>query len=815
MGLAFTDRDDIFVHVNPRLAEISGYTCPEMLGRSFCELLADQRDWPWIEERMRRRLVGIREVYEVRLHRKDGSHFWAEVNAVPFRDSSGEIVGSLATFSDITDRKEAFEALRRQREFLEQVIDTDSNLIFTRTREGVFTLANKALADLYQTTPGELLGRSLSELIADQEELEKILEVDRKVIDGGVVQVDREVAVRDPRSGETRWYQSIKRPLLSPDGREPQVLAVFSDVTERRRHENILRALVEATAGVTAQDFFRSLVRQLAHTLGTSFAMVAQLNERAPGRAQVLALWLKDHFVEAPDYEIAGTPSGEICGQELKLINGNLAELYPQDPAMSAYQIKSYIGAPVFSASGKPLGILAVMHDQPVEDLASSRSVLTILAARAGAEIERLRVEQEKERLQRLLSQSQRMEAIGQLVAGITHDLNNSLGAVIGHLELMKVSGELSSQLGHSLEVALAGCERASTLMEQLRGFARPRKCNMSDLAVQKAVSETIEFLEKVIDRSISITLSGELSPVFVRADYAQLQQVFTNLIINAAQAMPDGGRIDFNFSTVHLDPLRHLSPAAGGTDYVVVSISDTGCGIGADDLEKIFQPFFTTKPQGTGLGLSMVYGVIKSCGGWIEVDSQKGLGTTFTVYLPQVLSPVLLQPEISRTDPKPASGKILIIDDEIFLVELAVKFLSLAGFEAEGFSNPLEAVEWFEQHRGEVDLVIIDMKMPQMNGAACFAQLRKVDPGVKVVILSGFVEDSAAHELLEQGALKFFQKPLKYPELVEWIAEFLGRDEKNRKARELAALEAVCTAQAVKSQTGVDHGVIQRPPAA
>jgi CheY-like chemotaxis protein len=297
-------------------------------------------------------------------------------------------------------------------------------------------------------------------------------------------------------------------------------------------------------------------------------------------------------------------------------------------------------------------------------------------------------------------------------------------------------------------------------------------------------VTNTVEFLGKVIDKDIEVRIGEDSEGLSIHGDFSQLQQVVTNLILNATQAISGPGAITFDFGRREVLHPERYNPRAHTGFFVTLTVSDTGCGIPEEHLDKIFEPFFTTKRdrEGTGLGLSMVYGIMQNHSGWVEVDSTIGGGTRFTLVFPQALGVAASTPEDGvETTPllKPrrlASGHVVVIDDEPVLVDLARQFLANAGVEVTGFTDPNEALRWYRREWRSVDIIVLDMKMPKVDGPACFRELRDINPAARVVVMSGFVQDTAAQKLMEAGVAHFFEKPLRYPELVAWIVEELAR---------------------------------------
>jgi two-component system cell cycle sensor histidine kinase/response regulator CckA len=390
---------------------------------------------------------------------------------------------------------------------------------------------------------------------------------------------------------------------------------------------------------------------------------------------------------------------------------------------------------------------------------------------------EQRKVSQEAATLQQHLFQVQKMEAVGQLAAGLAHDLNNHLTAIVGHLHVMQQDSTASEVTRSSAHAALSGCHIASDMIRQLLSFSTQTELSMNRVSLKTIVESCLDLSRSLLDKNTTYKVSGQLGDHFILADRNQLSQVITNLIINAIHAMPKGGTIGFHYSLSDVEQVKYSNPQAEPGRYVVLTISDSGCGIPEENLSKLFEPFFTTKKEGegSGLGLSMAYAIMQKHGGWIEVDSQVGSGSAFSLYLPMVGEPSVqhLQSQVVVTrDVESSLGTVLIIDDEPVLAELACSFLDRAGFKTFSFSDPFAAFTWYEQHKDQVSLILLDMKMPQCHGAESFEKLKAINPEAQIVLISGYVDDVEVSRLLARGALSFIQKPIKYSELVEWITK-------------------------------------------
>jgi PAS domain S-box-containing protein len=668
------------------------------------------------------------------------------------------------------------EELLRQAYYALRVTDVSPSVIYARNEEGKFVFANQSFADLINIPKDSIIGYTINELRLSSEEDHSRWQNEIQIFKSQQRQLLAEEKYLDRKTNELRCFRTIKIPFSDEQDSSKHVLTISTDWTERKRAEDLVRKILEGTSATTADDFFHSLVYELAHALQVRFAFIGQVIEPTRTHIRLLAVYRDGEFTPNEEYALAETPTERILQKGLQLYPENIQLEFPNDKHLCKEQIVSYMGVPlvgrgVNGGSAKILGILSVMDSKPMVDWAPARWILRIFAARAGAEIERLDNERQKDALQKQLLQAQKMEAIGQLAAGVAHDLNNALGAVVGHLELLNVAARLEPEWRHSVKTALKGCERASSLIDQLLGFSRKGKYNLQISDLRKIIDETLAFLIRVIDKRILIEIKELVSGLTVQVDQAQVQQALTNIILNAAQAMPEGGKIRINISAEKFADASQFNENSIAGDYAVISVKDTGQGIRSENLEKIFEPFFTTKAQGSGsgLGLSMVYGIMQHHGGWVTVDSEQGKGSRFSLYFPCVHTSVpreqLLDPTLRA---EKLTGSILLIDDEQMLVDLGVRFLERAGFAPFGFSSASEGMAWFEEHTEQIALAIIDMKMPEIDGKKCFEQLRKTKPNLPIIIMSGYASDEDTQRLLATGDVVFFQKPLKYADLVD-----------------------------------------------
>ncbi len=390
---------------------------------------------------------------------------------------------------------------------------------------------------------------------------------------------------------------------------------------------------------------------------------------------------------------------------------------------------------------------------------------------------DRMRAEEETRQLQSQLIQAQKLEAIGRLAGGIAHDFNNLLTGILGYANLLSRK-EGDPEVARAAGVIQRSAERASRLTTQLLGFAEQGKNLNVPVEIGRVVASVAGVLERAQDPRIRIDTSILPEGGCVRGDPSQLDQVVMNLALNACDAMPDGGRLTITTEPVTLDAAfcrerEWMSPGK----YLLLSVRDTGVGIPAENLERIFDPFFSTKAQGkgTGLGLSMVFGIVKHHGGCVDVRSEEGAGTVFRVFLPESREGV--PKEEGRVDiglPR-GCGRILLVDDQEPVREVAKDMLEAIGYEVVTAADGMEGVSLYRDLWRTIDLVILDMIMPNMSGGDCFRRLREINPEARVVLSSGYSLDGSIQDVMNEGILAFIQKPYRLEELSRVVGTAAG----------------------------------------
>ena len=383
---------------------------------------------------------------------------------------------------------------------------------------------------------------------------------------------------------------------------------------------------------------------------------------------------------------------------------------------------------------------------------------------------------QEKEKQ----AQSRKMDAIGQLAGGVAHDFNNMLSGIMGAAQLLQSPKQnLDKKSLIFVEMIMKAAQRAADLTSKLLAFGRKSAISSTSINIHKIVDDTIAIFNQTIDKRIKITTIKNAENFTIIGDNSALQNSFLNLGINASHAMPDGGELVIETRNLFLskDYCEMSSFEIKAGEYIEIEFRDTGCGISPENMEKIFEPFFTTKVQGkgTGLGLSAVYGTIQDHHGVITVHSEIGVGTVFNILIP--CSNVKAEKKQIVETVLSGSGKILLVDDEELIRTTGKHILEEMGYQVLLAENGKESVDLFREKFAEIDLVIMDMMMPEMNGSEAFYKIKEIDSKCKVIISSGFTKEENLEKLKIDGLSGFIQKPFRDYNLSVLIDEILKKD--------------------------------------
>jgi PAS domain S-box-containing protein len=391
------------------------------------------------------------------------------------------------------------------------------------------------------------------------------------------------------------------------------------------------------------------------------------------------------------------------------------------------------------------------------------------------------KAEQEKFEIQHRLLELHRMDALGRLAEGVAHDFNNKLGTILGCAEMIRQCySKKNAELAGYVDPLINASKHAAELTGKLLMFSRNRPSQEEDVRLHDCVRNVAQLLQHTVDKRITIIRSLYLRGPLVRGDSRQIQSAVLNVAINACDAMPDGGTLTFetDIAKVTGEFLKAHSHAKDVPCYVRLSISDSGMGMDAATKPRIFEPFFTTKAHGLnlGMGLTSAHNSVKALDGFIEVETAPGKGSRFDLYLP-LLSLAAEEKGAVLPDDRvlKGTGTILVVDDERSFLDISRHILRDLGYAVVTCGNGREAVDYFRTHKGDIDLAIIDVMMPELSGCDCFRQLRAIDPRVRAIISTGYGLTSDIEAVLEEGAAGFIQKPFESAALSQILSRVLS----------------------------------------
>jgi len=416
--------------------------------------------------------------------------------------------------------------------------------------------------------------------------------------------------------------------------------------------------------------------------------------------------------------------------------------------------------------SGETIAVL--FNSSPITDSAGN-AVGALTAMIDVTELKKM--EEEKQRIEQQLLQSQKMEAIGRLAGGVAHDFNNIVATISGTAEMLLKSAEPDSREWEKLKRIHKSCMRARELSMKLLAFARKEKLNVRTIRPEEIVNEVADMLENLAPSRISVEVEADETAKTVNVDANQIVQAVLNICLNGCDAMPDGGMLKMKTRCERIaeETAAAHGVAAGG--FSVISVEDAGEGIDESILDRLFEPFFTTKDRGkgSGLGLSVAHGIIVAHGGFIDVRTSRGKGAVFSVYLPVAANELIEAQGAELAEPvqRKNCGSALIIDDDEEYVQMIAEALEYSGFNVITALSGAEAVDIFRNNFRSIDVVLLDMILPEMGGKKVFNALKEIYPAVKIVICSGYSVEGDASEMLDNGALDYIQKPFDISKVV------------------------------------------------
>ncbi len=516
--------------------------------------------------------------------------------------------------------------------------------------------------------------------------------------------------------------------------------AVVRDVSDRKRAEGVMRALVTGDSALVGGEFFRTMAGQLAATLEARAVLIAEC--AGEENLRTLALHADGAAVAIEDLPLAGTAAAQVLTGQSCAIAAGARGRFPSDALLGRLEAEGYVGVPLFDSDARPIGIVAAVTLHALRDARLTELTLTTFSGRIAAEIERMRAEAERERLEAMVARTQRLESLGVLAGGIAHDFNNILSVIGGFTELaaklLRAGSPEREYLGH-VETATA---RARDLVGQILTFSRQGESAMQPTDLCELLEEVLGFARSTLPTTIEIRREIETERATVLADGSQIHQVLMNLCTNAHHAMRESGgvlSVGLRLLEIDADEGAQLGGLAPGR-YARIAVADTGCGMSPETRDRIFDPFFTTKApgEGTGLGLAVAHGIIAHHGGSIGVHSEPGRGTVFHVNLPLVPDSGSARSE-SQDEPPTGAERILVVDDEHSVAALAEQMLASLGYRVTARTRSLDALALLREDPTAFDLLLTDETMPELRGAELAARARALNPRLPVVLSTGF----------------------------------------------------------------------------
>jgi PAS domain S-box-containing protein len=458
-------------------------------------------------------------------------------------------------------------------------------------------------------------------------------------------------------------------------------------------------------------------------------------------------------------------------------------------PSQASDEISAYLDRVVEGNSWTVETIRKCRDGKPVE-VALTVSPIRDQAGKIIGAVTIARNIAERKRLEGQLLHAQKMEAVGRLAGGVAHDFNNLLSIIVGHTYLIQSATAEGESLRNSADEIMSAADKASTLTRQLLAFSRKQVMNPEILDLNEVTANIGKILPRLVGEDIDLRIVPGMDLYPIKADPGQIEQVIMNLVVNARDAMPSGGKLTIENENVHFGPELARQHGIQPGDYVMLAVSDTGHGMNAETRARIFEPFFTTKEagKGTGLGLATVYGIVSQSNGYAWVYSEPGQGTTFKIYFPAVKDAVAR----ARVAAKPApalcgSETLLLVEDELGLRDLLAHVLHDRGYNVLRASNGAEALEMAARHQRPIDLLLTDVVLPQMRGQVLAEKLLQRYPQMLVVYMSGYTDNALIHSGVLPPSTVFLQKPFTPDVVLRKIREVLDHAAKQRQAQRRA----------------------------
>ena len=734
-GLFVSGLDGTFLLANQAVAAMAGHaSVDEFLKLRAQTLWADPADREGLLQELREQ--GVVRNRLLRSVRKNGEQYWISLTATLVRDDQGHPTAILGSVEDITERKQAEDSLQESKASLAATLNALPDLLFEVDAEGRLLDFRAPNPEMLYRPSSEFLGLRVGDVLPPDaaETITKTITCARL----------RERCVGNVYSlempGGTEWYELSA--AAKADGR---IVVLARDISARKRSEAELRA---------SQGLLRSIVDGISDVVYAKdaagrYCLVNAAAARYTG-SSALSVLGQDDTVLMPAAEATA-----VMATDRAIMAEGATRTYEETLTLGSEPVTFLTTkGPLRDAEGAVIGLFGIAHD------------IT----------ERKRANQEKLELERRLLHAQKLESLGVLAGGVAHDFNNLLMAIVGHLDVARLDAPPAAPVRSDIDAALEAAHRASELTRQLLAYSGRGRFVVAPLDLGAMVHECTDLLRTAILRSSRLEVA--LAPAWVCADRGQMQQVVMNLLTNASEALGDaGGVISLRTGVEEWDDerlrrSRSAGPVAPGS-FAYLEVTDTGCGMDEATQERLFDPFFSTKFTGRGLGMSGVLGIVRGHQGAILVDSEPGRGTSVRVLFPAI--PAGAAPP--RADPHPAAAftgsvrMILVVDDEDAVRLASLRIARRLGFEGLGAASGDEALVLLERYADEIACVILDLTMPGKDGVATFEAIRRLRPDIRVILVSGYDETDVALRFTGARPDGFLQKPFRFEQLRSKLA--------------------------------------------
>jgi len=743
VAIATTDLDFRITYYNPMAKEFFGYTAAEVIGKTVMEMHTKEKVVP---ERFESAIEVVRRDgyygYSVTQETENGPRY-LDSWVAGVLDSDGTLIGYSLFSRDITERRRVEEALRKERDFSTTLLQSSPTFFVAISAEGRTLMMNETMLTSLGYAEDEVVGTNYLKTFVPESDRELLAEVFKRLVQSNEATLnENRILTKDGRELLVEWHG---RSIFKENGEFDFFFGAGLDITARKRAEEervrLMSAIEQAAETVVITD-----VEGTIQYANPAF-------ERVTGYSREEALGQNPRILKSGKHDDAFYREMWNMLTRGETWRGRFTNKRKDDILFQEDAVIS----PVRDSIGAIVSYVAVKRDVTKEVA-----------------------------LEAQLRQAQKMEAIGQLAGGVAHDFNNLLTTILGNSEVLlsavaeKAAATSQELLRPGLEQIQSAGKQAASLTRQLLAFSRRETTTPQVLDPQKLVGEMEELLRRLIGEHIELDVRLSAQTCFIHADPGQIEQIVMNLVVNAADAMPKGGRLDIRVEDAELDEpyvADHADAKPGR--HVVLSVADNGTGMTPDTLEHMFEPFFTTKPvsKGTGLGLATVYGTVKQLGGHIRVDSNPGVGSTFTVYLPVVdKRESKKEPDVEPTR-SGAGESILVCEDQGMVRDVMCKTLRAGGYAVIEADNGERALEATSAHQGTIDLLISDVMMPGMSGTELADRLAPEHPKMRVLFVSGYAADHLDAHGMGGGAVELLQKPFGPTALLRRVREVLDAE--------------------------------------